>query len=318
MALPAVFLERLEKILPAEIFQKAEETFFKKKPLTARINTLRTSPEDVLRILDAQQIPFQRLSWCEEAIVISRQFEERLKQTALLQKGFLYIQGLSSMLPVLALDPQPQENILDMCAAPGSKATHLAALMHNKGRLLCLDNVKARCYKLKSVVALLGAQMIHVKYMDGRKFRAKEGLFDRILIDAPCSSEGRFQDDDPETYLYWSPRKIQEMRHKQRGLLLNASRLLKPNGILVYSTCTFSPEENEGVIDWLLRKTKGTMTLLPMHIQGIKGYPPVMDWQEKNFDSQVKHCWRVLPDETKEGFFIAKLIKHASLNSIYL
>ena len=99
------------------------------------------------------------------------------------------------------------------------------------------------------------------------------------------------------------------MVHKQRGLLLNASRLLKPNGVLVYSTCTFSPEENEGVIDWLLRKTKGGLKVYPIKMPQVKSYPAIREWQGKVFDPEVGHCFRVLPDEQMEGFFITKLVK---------
>ena len=115
--------------------------------------------------------------------------------------------------------------------------------------------------------------------MDGRRFRVKEQLFDRILVDAPCSSEGRFKYDNPKSYAYWNLRKIKEMAHKQKGLLLNASRLLKPGGVLVYSTCTFAQEENEEVVDWFAKKSQSM---------------------------QFQSMQRIYPDGRMEGFFIAK------------
>ena len=99
------------------------------------------------------------------------------------------------------------------------------------------------------------------------------------------------------------------MGHKQRGLLLSASRLLKPGGVLVYSTCTFAPEENEGVVDWLLRKTDGNLKIEPAVINGVQSYPAVEEWQGKIFNKEVKQCLRVSPTKEMEGFFIAKIVK---------
>jgi len=212
-------------------------------------------------------------------------------------------------LPVLVLDPRGGENILDMCAAPGSKTTQMAALMQNQGTIVAIEAVRNRYYKLKAVTSLLGVENVIFKLMDGRSYRAREQLFDKILVDAPCSCEGRFKVEDPKTYRYWSLRKIREMTRKQKGLLLNASRLLKPEGRLVYATCTFAPEENEEVLNWLLKKTAGTIRVDKIHIKDISAYPARQQWQGKTFDRQIENCLRILPDEKMEGFFIAKLQK---------
>jgi len=145
--------------------------------------------------------------------------------------------------------------------------------------------------------------------MDARRFRPRNSFFDKILVDAPCSSEGRFQSGNPKTLAYWSSRKIKEMMRKQRGLLLAASRLLKPGGILVYSTCTFAPEENEGVVHWLLKKTKGTLRTESIDIPGVASYPVVTQWNKKEFNGEITKCFRVLPNVHMEGFFIAKFKK---------
>ena len=133
--------------------------------------------------------------------------------------------------------------------------------------------------------------------------------FDKILVDAPCSSEGRFKIADKKTFAYWSLRKIKEMVHKQRGLLLNASRLLKPGGTLVYSTCTFAPEENEGVVNWLLKKTAGALKVEPVLLDDVVSYPAVEEWEGKIFNPAVRNCFRVLPTSEMEGFFITKIVK---------
>lgn len=270
----------------------------------ARVNTLKTNKETIIRLLNERAIPFQEVSWDPSALVL----ETAQGLDDVIKEGRLYIQGLSSMVPALVLDPRPGERVLDLCAAPGSKTTQMAALMENTGEITAVESVKDRFYKLRSVVALLGAENVRLKFSDGRKFRDRE-LFDRVLVDAPCSSEGRFTTQDKKSFAFWSPRKIKEMAHKQRGLLLNASRLLRPGGTLVYSTCTFAPEENEGAVDWLLKKTDGNLSVEPVNLPGVAVYPTLIGWEKKTFNPQVRHCCRILPTPAAEGFFVAKFVR---------
>jgi 16S rRNA (cytosine1407-C5)-methyltransferase len=233
-------------------------------------------------------------------------FLERLK--SVIPPEF-YLQSLSSMLAVQALDPQPGERILDLCAAPGSKTSQTAARMNNTGSVTAVEAVRGRFYQLRSVLRLLGVENVQCLCMDGRRFAARGELFDRVLVDAPCSSEGRFRHDNAKTFAYWSLRKIKEMAKKQRGLLLNAGRQVRPGGVLVYSTCTFAPEENEAVVNWFLKKSEGIFTVEPVSFTNIGVYPALTSWEGKTFDSQVQHCMRILPGEKTEGFFIAKFSK---------
>ncbi len=300
-----VFLERLKAIVGRERYDQVVESFARPDSLSVRINTLKTTRPRMLAELKERHIVFREVPWSAEALILEGIPREELGRMDFISDGLLYRQSLSSMLPVLVLAPRPGERVLDMCAAPGSKTTQMAALMNNEGEIAAVEAVRGRFYKLKSVLEQTGATNVATKLTDARRFRSP-ALFDRVLVDAPCSSEGRFKMDDPETYAYWSPRKIREMARKQKGLLLHASRLLKPGGALVYATCTFAPEENEGVVDWLLRKTGGRVSLEPVDFAGIPGYPPLEGWQGKLFDSRVRNCFRVLPILGMEGFFIAR------------
>lgn len=312
--LPSVFLERLRAVIPPQEWEAVLKSFALKREITVRVNTLKAEIEDVAATLQGQGIKVSTVPWYPEALVLFGVEGRILSDDALVREGKMYIQSLSSMLPAVILAPNPGENILDLCAAPGSKTGQMAAMMHNEGWITAVESVKERMYKLKSVLALLGVTNVRIKLTDGRRFRQQGELFDKILVDAPCSSEGRFKNSDKKSFQYWSLRKIKEMVQKQRGLLLNAGRLLKPGGTLVYSTCTFAPEENEGVIDWFLRKTDGAFQVLPSGIAGIKTYPAVHEWQEKIFNGEVKNCLRVLPDPLMEGFFVAKIIKLSAVS----
>lgn len=307
--LPALFLERLKNILPEALYGRALQGFFSPRPLTVRINTLRTGRGPLLQELKKRNIVYREIAWSKEALILDGISPEGLGAGDLVTEGLIYRQGLSSMLPAVLLAPRPEDQVLDMCAAPGSKATQMAALMNNQGKIICVEAVRGRYYKLKSVARITGADNISFHLMDARRFRARGRLFDKILVDAPCSSEGRFRADTPKTFAYWSLRKIKETVRKQKGLLLAASRLLRPGGVLVYSTCTFAPEENEGVVHWLLKKTEGSLQTEEIRVPGVENYPSVTQWNGKVFNDQVKRILRVLPGEDMEGFFIAKLKK---------
>ncbi len=304
--LPELFVERLKKIIPSHNGELLEKTFSSSLPITVRVNTLKCGMARIVEILKEKNISFVTPPWCKDALILEGITSEQIGTMDFIREGHLYRQALSSMIPALVLDPHPNESVLDMCAAPGSKTTQMAALMQNQGNIVAIEAIRPRIYKLKFVIAQLGVTNVSVKLMDARRYRTDQ-LFDKILLDVPCSTEGRFKTDDPKSFAYWSLRKIKEMAHKQRGLLLSASRLLRPEGILVYSTCTFSPEENEAIIDWFLRKTSLPFEVLPIEFPQIKSYPPLLAWEEKSYDDRVKNCLRILPDGMMEGFFVVKL-----------
>ena len=146
--------------------------------------------------------------------------------------------------------------------------------------------------------------------------------FDRVLLDAPCSTEGRFRVDVPETTAYWSPRKIKEMRSKQGRLLYAAVQALRPGGTLVYSTCTFAPEENEGALTKMLKTFGERLEVVPIEAlpldAAVTGGPAARAgmeaWDGRAFHPSVRHARRVLPDGRFEAFFVARIVKHDSTN----
>ena len=301
--LPPAFEERLKAILP----QRPLCAFEPRVVQCFRINTLKINIEAAHALLIDRKIEFQKVDFCSYVIIVDKITGQEILKSDLVSDGLLYAQGLESILPVIVLDPRPNQRVLDLCAAPGSKTSQIAMHMNNQGNLKANEPIRQRLYRLKAVLDMTGAKA-QISSTDGRRLKEHNGLYDRILVDAPCSCEGRFIMNDPKSFAYWSVRKIKEMSHKQKGLLLNASRLLAPGGIMVYATCTLAPEENEEVVDWFLHKTDGSVELVPIKLDGVKTYPCLTEWNKRSYDTRIKDALRILPDERMEGFFIAKFM----------
>lgn len=274
-----------------------------------RLNTLRADPKQILQHFDELGIQLRPFSDIDNAYLVDNLHGYILSALTDHKQGAFYIQSLSSQLVAPIVQPQPDELILDMCAAPGSKTSHLAQLMHNEGRIVANDLSRERLKKLREVLALLHVQNTTILNLPGEILaRHYENTFDRVLLDAPCSMEGRINLQEPETYANWSIRRISDLSKRQKKLLQSAYKCLKPGGTLVYSTCTLAPEENEEVIDWLLHTYENTLEVLPIHLQ-VASAPCLQQWQGKTYDNEVTKCLRILPSIEMEGFFIAKLRK---------
>ena len=182
--------------------------------------------------------------------------------------------------------------------------------------------MRPRFYKLKANVYRQGATNVLPWMGNGAAYwRREPEAFDRVLVDAPCSTEGRFRTHDPETTQYWSPRKVREMKSKQQKLLWAGIQTLKPGGTLVYSTCTFAPEENEAVVAKMLRTfgdaievvDAGLPTTGPVAEQAAEG---LTSWNGRDFSESLALTRRVLPTDLLEGFFIARIAKRASTANV--
>ncbi len=313
--LPQKFIEKLRKIVPVNQWEKVLKTFATERPTTFRVNTLKAQASSLKERLEPQGFKVENVPWYQDAFILRKGKRKDLEKTDLYQKGEIYVQGLSSMVPPLVLSPQPGQAVLDLTAAPGSKTTQLAALMKNQGRILANDNNPIRVEKLKANAALQGATSVQVLPPGDSGLVWKEHFekFDRVLLDAPCSSEGRFQLDEPSTYGYWKEDTNRKMAKDQRRLFKSAFLSLKPGGVMVYSTCTFAPEENEMVLGWALETYEGAVesedisTPLPAHTRGLAA------WEDLKFAPTVVKSVRVLPTPDMEGFFVAKLRKLKSV-----
>ena len=307
---PPEFLERLKRIIPAQQWELVLSTFEQPKPTSFRVNTLKADPATVCGELMTQGFVVDPVAWCPTAYILRQKRLADLQETRGYKEGELYVQSLSSLLPVLLLDPQPGEQILDVAAAPGGKTSHIACLMRGQGRLVANDHNRIRFYKLQATVRQQGVSFAQLTRRDGASFgRTDAGRFDRVLVDAPCGTEGRFYTGRASSYDYWRPRKIHEMLIKQRRLILAGAQALRPGGMMVYSTCTFAPEENEGVVSWLMREHPGVVGLEPIESPIPNTMAGLPNWEHVVFDASIHRTIRVLPTLEMEGFFLAKFCK---------
>ena len=207
-------------------------------------------------------------------------------------------------MPPQVLDPQPEETVLDMCAAPGSKTTQMAMYMQNKGTIIALDSDSRRLLALRNNLERCNV-MNSVLYKKDSRFVFDIGIkFDRVLLDAPCSGNYAIEED---FFIKKNIEGIRERARLQKELLKAAVKVLKKEGILVYSTCSLEPEEDEMNIDWILTKYP-EMKLLDTGLKiGDPGLTTVFD---KKLNTEISKCRRFWPEKTgTEGFFIAKMVK---------
>jgi len=307
--LPLLFIERLKKLITDE--NKLNEilhSFNLEKKSSLRINCLKSSLSEVSIFFKSKNIQFKEVPFCNHALILENISSADLTELSLYQEGKIYLQSLSSMLPALVLNPDKSDKVLDICAAPGSKTTHLAAMMGNTGEIVANDVSGNRLYKLRANLDIQGVTNVKLENNDGRSLWKKyPDYFDKTLVDVPCSMEGRFYTEDLKSYSHWSIKKVKNLARLQRWLLRSAVSATKPGGTIVYSTCTMAPEENEGVIDWLLKKDKGRVELVEFSISGLNFIPGINNWLGKNYSSSVKKTKQIYPDRLMEAFFIAKL-----------
>lgn len=272
-----------------------------------RVNTIKISIENLKARLP-KCWKLTPVPWCKEGFWIEH-YEGRRDVGNLIehQLGYIYVQEPASMIPPIILDPKPGDIILDMCAAPGSKTSQIAQYMKNKGLLIANDYKGIRLKPLGLNLQRCGVSNAIITLMSGTRFFKSNIMFDKILVDAPCSGTGTIR-KSLKTLLIWNENMTKKLSSDQKRLLETGFVKLKTGGVLVYSTCSVEPEENEEVISWLLDKYENAYTD-KIEIN-IKRSSPIMVYKGKRFNKGVENVLRIWPqDNDTEGFFVARIRK---------
>lgn len=306
-----LFLERMKSLLGKD-FEEYMKVLKVMPVKSIRCNTLKISPTELKDRLEKKgwkiRLPFK--DYKEIMIVENELMPGELGRAIEHLLGYYYIQELASMLPPLALNPQPKSKVLDLCASPGSKTTQIAAQMKNQGLLFANEVKFGRIKILAANIERCGVANCIMTRRDGiafcKKFKQNNFLFDKILLDAPCSGEGTIR-STPRTLEMWNIKTIENLSKLQKSLIASCIEVLRPNGELIYSTCTHAPEENEEVLDFALKNFDVKIEKIELPI---KTQPGIISWKDKTYNDQVKLAHRVYPQVANtEGFFLAKLKK---------
>ena len=295
---------------PSEAFAffEANET---PRPVVIRTNTLKTNRRSLAQALINRGVVLEPVGkWSKVGLQV---FESPvpLGATPEYLAGHYILQAASSFLPVMALAPQPHERVLDMASAPGGKTTYMSALMRNTGCILANDANKERAKGLIGNIHRLGCKNTIVSHLDAREFPKAMGGFDRVLLDAPCSGTGVIS-KDPSVKTSKTERDFLALPHMQKQLLLAAidsvNHHSKTGGYIVYSTCSVTVEENEGVVDYVLRK-RPNVKLVDTGL-GNFGSEGMRSYMGKKFNDKMNMTRRYFPHrENVDGFFVCKLKK---------
>lgn len=275
---------------------------------TLRVNNINSNIQDLMKKLKENNIKFERVQWYNDALIIKNAKEKPIQKLDIYEKGNIYLQSLSSMVPPIILNPKLGEKVLDLTAAPGSKTTQMAAMMKNEGYILANELDEIRCKRLIYNIEKQNAKIVEVINKRGERIGQEfKEQFDKVLLDAPCSGEGRFLGTNAGTYRDWSIKTVKELAKLQKKLFKSAYGALKPNGIMVYSTCTLNKKENEEVLQWAIDNLN--VKLLDINID----FKEKMQGFNDGFDKSISKAIRILPSKNMEGFFVAKIKKGKDL-----
>ena len=301
------FLARMKEMLGEE-YDSFIKSYEVPRTYGLRVNTAKISCEEFEKLVP---FPVTPIPWIPNGYFYPE--DVRPSYCPFYQAGLYYLQEPSAMTPASCLPVTPGENVLDLCAAPGGKTTELGARLNGEGLLVANDISASRTRALLRNVELFGFTNAFVANETPARLRDRfPEFFHKILLDAPCSGEGMFRKEEALAR-DWTPEKSQELATIQRELILQAADMLRPGGQLLYSTCTFAPDEDEGVVSWLL-ENRPDMELI--ELPSYEGFTPgVPEWG--NGDPRLTRCVHLFPHTMQgEGHFMALFRKEGRTDLI--
>ena len=293
------FKNRLEQIEPT-LFDRLQ----KKDEFSFRVNLHRSSPQEVLEFLKEDGLQPKSVEWYDGTFILPIEQREVLVKSKAYSQKLIYIQNLSSIFAALSLDVNKDDWVLDLAAAPGGKSLIFSELAN---KVSAVEKDKNRFFMMKRNFKESLAKNIQTYNKDGRfVYKATPQMFDKVFLDAPCSSEAHI--DIKKGITWWSERRIYKFAKLQKELIVSAYESLKEGGTLIYATCTFAPEENEAVIDFLLKKYNNAKVVEIEH--NLKNIQKGLTlWRGEKFDKSCSKTLRFLPQGAFSGFFMAKIVK---------
>lgn len=308
MNLPKAFEDKMKDLLGEKEYDAYLQSYKEPKYQGLRINTLKVNQEKWQQLNPFEDL--EKVPWCEEGWYYT---QSKPTKHPYYYSGVYYIQEPSAMAPASYLPIAKGDKVLDLCAAPGGKSTQIAAKLSNTGLLVSNDISTGRTTALHKNMVLFGAKNALITNESPERLAKQWGsFFDKIIIDAPCSGEGMFRKDDA-AIKSWQTHGLAYCMPIQKQILQAADELLKPGGMMMYATCTFSPEENEGMINWFLT-TYPHYRVIPLEgVGGIAEGKP--EWVDA--DEQLKGALRLWPHKLKgEGHFVCLLQKNNHVQAI--
>ena len=271
---------------------------FVRRPVTLRVNTLKSTMEAVCAVLDRAGITYESVPWYQDALILRGVREEAVQALPEYEAGCMYLQSLSSMMPPLVVAPQKNESILDMAAAPGGKTTQMAALSGNTALITACEKNKIRAERLQFNLDRQGAKRVNVMCQDARQLNDLF-KFDKVLLDAPCTGSGTILIAEGEPERRMTSDWVAKTASTQKAMLKKALTLLSAGHEMVYSTCSILREENEDVLNAVLPGMKAE--IMPIEHEFLQHAPLL--------PTTIPGVVCVRPTELYEGFFVAKIRK---------
>jgi 16S rRNA C967 or C1407 C5-methylase (RsmB/RsmF family) len=294
-----IFFERIQKINPSIL-----EGLKEKKEFSFRINRHKSDLEAVDELKKEGFNP-KNVFWSEWVYTLPMSDRKKVTKSKPYTANKIYIQNLSSIIAANALDIKEDDWVLDLAAAPGGKSL----IFSEKARKVsAVEPDKKRFFRMKRNFKEHCAKNIQTYNKDGRcVYNATGEMFDKVFLDAPCSSEAHIDLDEGITW--WNLKRVKRFSKLQKELIISAFESLKQGGEMIYATCTFSPEENEEVIDFLLNRYENA-EVVPVELSIGNIQSGITKWEDKEYSSEVKKCVRIIPKGAYSGFFFTKIKKN--------
>ena len=301
-----------KEILPPNVFDSYLQSIRRTRKATFRVNTLKATKQEIMSTLRQMGISVSEFAAIPGCFIANQATDRELLKLDITQAGKIYLQSISSQMPPLILEPKPGETILDIAAAPGSKTSQICAFMQNQGVIDAVEPDFIRVQRLEHNLKLLGATIVNVHQSRGESFcNGVENKYDRVLVDAPCSGEGRFCVYDKSSYAAYRADDVNKFHKIQAKLLKAAMNAVKPGGTVLYSTCTLNRFENEEVLQDALSNFNCKIVPLPKNLTTLtEALTPISSTPTyPKLRKDISNAIRIVPSTRVEGFFLAKIIK---------